>query len=357
MYRPLLKSIFSLGIATGASNASNTHRNTSSSDGVQIAYENSNTTIASFNSISTTSPSNVSENSTVVEHISQSISTRSAPSPSMVRRAVEKAELSGDEIDIAMNNVFSRPDLLEPFVTPHVKAEETETHERVLVYENTEQKMYKAVKSLLTDPGLLEQVCSQFHTAAAADHSEEPGFHTKKIGDIMHSMNVWESLCESHGCCLCLEVLACPTISNCSHTFCGECLDEYMIKVTEDSAPQSTSLLSSSPSIVHYCPLCKEEIKSVTFERLLHRDICSQISAHGINAADVPSMVEWQKRCEIYEMKMQEKRVQEVCRRGDNNADIDIGDRDDEEGWVASVFYLALSVVLIVVMAKSRMKL
>ena len=55
-------------------------------------------------------------------------------------------------------------------------------------------------------------------------------------------------------------------------------------------------------------------------------------------------------------MKMQEKRVQEVCRRGNNNADIDIGDRDDEEGWVASVFYLALSVVLIVVMAKSRVK-
>ena len=230
MYRPLFKNFISLGVVTGASSTT-TQRNTNSqSDAIEVEDIHATGVSSSYCSLNA--------EGSLEEQISDSISTCTAPTPSLMKKAIATAQLNDKDIDIAINNVFSRPDLLEPFVAPHVNCSGMEHSEVEIAC--TEKKIYKAVKSLLADPLLLEDVCSHLYTAHAAtgdrkkctsemehvqhEEADEHTFQMGNIGHIMHHANVWESICESHGCCLCLDVLACPVISNCSHAFCGECI-------------------------------------------------------------------------------------------------------------------------------------
>ena len=352
MHRPFVKNFISLGILTGASSSA-AHRNVNAQNEA-LEIESIQATVASSSS------SSKSSEESIEDQISDSISSCSAPAPSVLKKAVAAAQLNEKDIDIAMKNVFSRPDLLEPFVAPHVNCSGLENREVKVA--SAEKKIFKAVKLLLTDQLLLEDICSNLYTARTAvnnskictgeleqmrdEDADEPMFQTGNIGRTMHRANIWESICLSHGCSLCLDVLACPVISNCSHTFCGECLDAYMVKVCEDA--------SSSPSVAHYCPLCKEEIVSVTFERIFHRDICEKIASAGLCANDNPAMAEWKRRCEVYEQKMQQNRVHKICGRNDHDSDDDNNERNEDD-FTTSVFFLALTVVLIVVIAKARM--
>lgn len=344
MYRPFVKNFISLGILTGASSSATNGNVNTRNDALEI--ENVQATVALSSS---------SSEESIEEQISESISSCSAPAPSMLKKAVATAQLNKNDIHIAMNNIFARPDLLERFVPPHVNRRE----------------MYRAVESLLTDQLLLEDVCSNLHTARTGvsdsevctdeweqiqdEDTDEPIFQTGNMGRDMHRANIWDSLCLSHGCSICHDVLACPVVTNCSHTFCGACLDAQMTKVCENDA--------SSPSVAHHCPTCKKEIGSPIFERMLHRDICGKIASTGLCADDNPAMAEWKKRCEVYEQKTQQERVHEISARNDHDSDDDNSERsnDDSKSYEtggmggAGAFFLALTVIFMLMLARARM--
>lgn len=61
----------------------------------------------------------------------------------------------------------------------------------------------------------------------------------------------WNALVKEHHCALCLDVLAAPVIINCSHDFCGDCMNGYL---------RSADTGSEDPTC--FCPLCRAEIES-----------------------------------------------------------------------------------------------
>jgi len=76
-----------------------------------------------------------------------------------------------------------------------------------------------------------------------------------------------ESLCS---CSICLDILVNPVdLKDCQHTFCKECIDEYIKKSTKDSRDFNVS-----------CPKCRKKIKKrsdVVQAHLFLRSLLSEI--------------------------------------------------------------------------------
>ena len=54
--------------------------------------------------------------------------------------------------------------------------------------------------------------------------------------DSPHSLVPWEQIVADHPCLICCDVLAAPVVIGCTHTFCGQCVMQYMEACKSDDA-------------------------------------------------------------------------------------------------------------------------
>jgi hypothetical protein len=106
--------------------------------------------------------------------------------------------------------------------------------------------------------------------------------------------SAWLGLVEDYQCGICRDLLACPKLADCSHSFCGHCIDIYM----DDQACKHPSHDTIS------CPLCRQQVRTCTFERVLDRDVTRKVEAWLCEEGHEPGAVEladeWRERREQY---------------------------------------------------------
>lgn len=124
--------------------------------------------------------------------------------------------------------------------------------------------------------------------------------------------DAWEGLVADQKCSLCIDLLAAPVILECSHSFCGGCLYNYL----------GGSLVCSevnNDAAINMCPVCRTEISSPPiYERNLDASIVNktkEINAFGEQYLD------WQVRRETYMQVMRDReRLRQERRRKGNRA-------------------------------------
>jgi hypothetical protein len=108
----------------------------------------------------------------------------------------------------------------------------------------------------------------------------------------------WEALVADQKCSLCIDLLAAPVILECSHSFCGGCLHNYL----------GGSMVCGevgSDAVINLCPVCRSEINSPPiYERNLDTSIVSKTKE--INASG-DQYLDWQVRRETYLQVMRER--------------------------------------------------
>lgn len=82
-------------------------------------------------------------------------------------------------------------------------------------------------------------------------------------------------------CVICQDVLACPQILNCGHSFCGICLHNY-----------KENCVSSDVEVCHNCPRCREQITQVTFQKAFDAELQYKIN----ELPDCPEKDDWKQR-------------------------------------------------------------
>lgn len=174
--------------------------------------------------------------------------------------------------------------------------------------------------STLTSIGKLEQARrlevtesdDEFDAISVEVEVVPPRFSSSHSVSISAVKREWDYLVEDYQCGICRDLLACPNLADCSHSFCGACVDAHF---DSEAMKQSRKTQAS-------CPICRQEIRHVTYERVLDRDICRKVgvwsgendkTAHGsdyeypyacdeIADADTPSLAnEWRRRREAYQ--------------------------------------------------------
>jgi hypothetical protein len=81
------------------------------------------------------------------------------------------------------------------------------------------------------------------------------------------AMSKWDELRQRFKCCICLDVLAAPLVTSCTHNYCGYCLQECMAKC------------DATEAITYNCPECREPFDNTTYERTLDDEIRRQVDS------------------------------------------------------------------------------
>jgi Zinc finger, C3HC4 type (RING finger) len=102
----------------------------------------------------------------------------------------------------------------------------------------------------------------------------------------------WDDLARDHPCRLCKELLAAPVITNCSHSFCGACLNDHI-----------ESISSIDIDVVHSCPCCRYPILTPIYERVLDENIAKKVGT----LSRCCMSVRWQERRDKYLKDKQKK--------------------------------------------------
>ena len=111
----------------------------------------------------------------------------------------------------------------------------------------------------------------------------------------------WERLQDDYQCGICLDVLAAPKIADCTHAYCGICVTAYATSLRgrqlavsgagataglgqrgEGGALRVSATSESAnqvPEVVVHCPTCRDVVSTVTFARLLDRDLTAKVDA------------------------------------------------------------------------------
>lgn len=152
-------------------------------------------------------------------------------------------------------------------------------------------------------------------TAASCDHSNG------NIRAAEHQMS-WSELASQHNCVICMDVLAAPVITNCGHSYCGECLATHM----ESCAP-----LADDVEVAHTCPTCRAEITSVTYERGYDTSIAASVE----RATPCAAKDDYHVRRDAY---MKRRQKEPACIEGDY-----------DEAGVMFVMGLAVAVLALIV--------
>ena len=118
----------------------------------------------------------------------------------------------------------------------------------------------------------------------------------------------WEILRRELTCCsLCLDVLAAPNLVDCSHSFCGKCLEDYLESATPQ--PVENSYFLSQPP----CPCCRAPIQACYYQRSLDDIIVMRVERERcFKEAAYPPYLEWA-----------ERRRDHLARRGEGALDPD----------------------------------
>ena len=164
------------------------------------------------------------------------------------------------------------------------------------------------------------------------------------------ALEQWEALRSKYPCVICQDVLSAPCVLNCSHSFCGRCINDLMYACV----PVDTTDSSSNPTVVYECPCCKVEIVNTTFERMLDEDIASLVERIG----DCPAKEAWTERREFSTKKMKKantlRNQQQREGGGDDEDEEDVSWSELLTEWAPPLTFLVLVLIVVVRGSGSR---
>jgi hypothetical protein len=83
----------------------------------------------------------------------------------------------------------------------------------------------------------------------------------------------WDLLKDKYPCCICVDVLAAPTLLSCSHSFCGQCFEDHRNRCVpcdgNNLDMQTSSFSYDNVDVVVECPTCRQTVLHTSFERTL----------------------------------------------------------------------------------------
>jgi hypothetical protein len=141
----------------------------------------------------------------------------------------------------------------------------------------------------------------------------------------------WDSLLLGHKCSICQDVLAAPVIINCTHNFCGLCLESYTRCAPSDQG-----------KVTHFCPECRVEIETRgIYERTLDDAIAKKVE----KISYCEQSTDWKNRRNEY-FKLLKARGRPLP-TGSDDDDRRITETEDFIQWV--VFFIAAVTVGVLV--------
>jgi len=128
-----------------------------------------------------------------------------------------EGEVSGPEIEAALDTIVETPDMLLTFLPSElVKAHPTDA--------------LKLVQAVLNRPDVIalakSNLAKRNKRIAAPDDSKEFVASTAEVS----ASQMWQQLRNRYPCVLCQDVLAAPTLMDCTHTLCGSCSEVQRCK-------------------------------------------------------------------------------------------------------------------------------
>jgi hypothetical protein len=158
------------------------------------------------------------------------------------------------------------------------------------------------------------------------------------------STESWYDLTLKFKCSICQDVLAGPCATNCSHSYCGSCLQDYLF----------SSGNFDNFGEMKKCCLCKTVISNYIYERGYDEMICEQVYKLSQSAEGYENMAEWSTRRDDFFIK--EKRIAEQKtkaasrndRRRNDQPDNQIDNPEDDffDAYGDLIFYTGAFVVL-----------
>jgi hypothetical protein len=252
---------------------------------------------------------------------------------------IEEHPPSEKELSGALNSIYSRPAILESILPPNIYEDDYKLN-----------RLLDAVRAVIADKDFISSTKSKIcGSSDSVDYKSDPG---DSCGLLQ-----WEALRQKYPCVICQDVLAGPSILNCSHSFCGQCVDDLITACM----PADTD---SAAHVIHQCPCCKVDIDCVTFERVLDEEILRLVG----NVPDCEPKQLWQFRRSQYldakktKTSMRPKSRAQVHAQDQEGEGGEEGDNDDgeeeEESWNALlrnwVPPLTFFVLVLIVACRSR---
>ena len=181
------------------------------------------------------------------------------------------------EIESALTNLAERPELCQEFgqtlTGMDFQFPETENGEMDVIF--------AGAKILLSDPTLIAATAASINSKRRIENSSS-NLLSDSPSDINFSRRSklpYDELKNQYMCTICQDLTAAPVLTNCSHTFCGHCLQQ-----------QAYSCMSSDIEVVQNCSICRKEIKHYNLEKLLDENL--QLLVNGISG-DIERVEEW----------------------------------------------------------------
>ena len=212
--------------------------------------------------------------------------------------ALGEIPVSPLEADCAIECIQSNKEHLRALLPPQIHVDAPKVRD-----------ILATVKHIVTDPSMIKTMMKKMEEKSiqngeiSSTHSEEDS----SISSVSQNSSVqselitthlyasttegpvlsWEDLAQRYGCTICQDVLAAPTILNCSHNFCGSCLEDWR---------NSCVATDDNVEVVQTCPMCKCEVECCIFERAFDAEICQAVEP----LPDSEAKVEWSTRRSSY---------------------------------------------------------
>jgi hypothetical protein len=149
---------------------------------------------------------------------------------------------------------------------------------------------------------------------------------------------LWDDLVSDHPCLICRDLLAAPVIAPCGHSFCGECVAQYVAAVNSEDA---------DTECVHTCPACRELMPpaSLTYER--HLDQVIERSVDRVPKCE--QKLDWRRRQLAFKDELAKKKLAE-------NADAGGVSGGSFLNWIVELAVPFVAVAVVVFMILARLK-
>lgn len=254
------------------------------------------------------------------------------------------------EADCALECITADRDNLRALLPPQIDINGPRMHE-----------IFATVKSIVTDPLMMKTMMKKMEEknikngdSSSLSSAEDSNSTISSVSQTSHAPSelstshmyanmevpalTWEQLALRYSCSICQDVLAAPTILNCSHNFCGSCLEDWKSSCIAQE--------ENSVEVVQTCPMCKTEVECCIFERAFDAEICQAVD----NVSDSESKSEWKSRRASY---LEFRKKMECLKIQRNEPEEEEGESNDEiwetlKAWAVPVITLAVLYLVVV---------
>lgn len=261
--------------------------------------------------------------------------------------------VTGSEFDCAIASIQEHPDILFD-ILPSMNLKRRNQLSNVLDNILNNPQIISTVKSKIngnhTNENLLDTSNDKIESFTNDDDAE-----------MTNNSKQWELLKNEHPCVICQDLLAKPTILQCSHSFCGSCLDE-LFTTSYTISPSSTSFIESSQQdggidvfenhnhIIYQCPTCKQDIlQQGIYERTLDDVIYTKAQL----IKNCPEKTYWIERRNAHAISKQNNMHR---KSNDNNQNTNEDGDDDSWESIQNWAIPAIAFVIITLIAICRYK-